>query len=289
MSCCQENKSCNHQTQKKFKNLSPIGISANWNGNAINTLKCCEVIKCGSCQIHPNNILVSKNKIQEKIELNEYLTTKKICMVVHAPLWINLANPETKNKSRAVLQNQYLEIQDLPGILNFHIGQNGTLENVAEAINSIAPRAGKAEGYETQLVAEVSAGTGNQLGKNFEELRKLYEAIDKKNYMGICYDTQHGFGAGMCDYQGHESIVKLFDNLEESANVKLIHLNDSKVEYKSLVDRHAGIGKGHIWGQNDESLRSLLQRVVEAEIPTVLETGSSQLNDIKKIRGYFEE
>ena len=107
--------------------------------------------------------------------------------------------------------------------------------------------------------------------------------------MGICYDTQHGFGAGMCDYQGHESIVKLFDNLEECANVRAIHLNDSKVEYNSLVDRHAGIGKGHIWSKNDESLKSLLQRIVESEIPTVLETGSSQLNDIKKIQGYFEE
>ncbi len=289
MSCCEQshNHTNNCNTQKLTGNISCVGITAGWTGTAKESLKCCELLKCKTAQLYGHSIFNTHNKNIEKLELAKYLDEKKITLVVHAPLCINLADIENEKKYRGMLQAELNDIQDLPGILNFHIGKDGSIERVAQNINSMNIRTGRHEKYPIQLCAEVSAGTGSQLGNNFEELRKLWEGINKK-ICNITLDSQHLFGSGMCDFEGHESVVKLFDNIEEfGGKVSLIHLNDSKVDYNSKVDRHAGIEKGKIWSKNNESLKSLLQRIAEYQIDTVLETGSSQITDLRKIQSYF--
>jgi deoxyribonuclease-4 len=287
MSCCEPHTHTNaHNCGKTLKgDISCVGITAGWTGTAKDSLKCCELLKCKSAQLYGHNLFTNKNT--EKPELKAYLEDKGITLVVHAPLCINLADEENEKKYKGMLQSELYNIQDLPAILNFHIGSGGSIERVAQNINSMNIRTGTHEKYPIQLCAEVSAGTGSQLGKNFEELRKLYEGLDKK-VLRFCIDSQHIFGSGMCDFNGHESIVKLFDSFDEfEGKVSLIHLNDSKVDFNSKIDRHAGIEKGKIWCSNNESLKSLLQRIAEHQIDTVLETGSNQIQDLRKIQSYF--
>jgi deoxyribonuclease-4 len=286
MSCCSEHKF--NKCDKLNGDISCVGITAGWAGTAKESLKCCQLLKCRCAQLYGNAIFDSAQKIPQKAELSQYLNDQKITMIVHAPIWINLANGESEKKSKSMLQSQLNDIRDLPALLNFHIGNNGSIERVAQNINMMNIKTGTHERYPIQLVAEVSASCGTQLGGNFEDLRRLYEGVDNGK-LGLCMDSAHIFGSGMSNFDGHESVVKLFDNLEECAKkVCLIHLNDSKADFGSKVDRHAGIEKGKIWSKDNESLKSLLSRISEHEIDTVLETGSSQIEDLKKIQGYFQ-
>lgn len=290
MSCC--NNTPNINCCNKSSKPSYVGITATWSGTAKESLKCCELLKCRCAQLYGHGIYSSTNKdikMLEKKELDQYLNEKNITLVCHAPTCINLANETEEKKYRGMLQSELNDIADLPAVLNFHIGNNGTIEQVAQNINMMTIKQGRHEKYHIQLVAEVSAGVKGQLGSTFEELRKLNEAVDQ-NKLGFCIDTCHVFGSGMSDFMGHESIVKLFDNFEEfGGKVKLIHLNDSKADFKSGVDRHAELEKGKIWNGNNESLKSLVQRITEHEIDAVLETGSSQLRDLKRIQEYMKE
>lgn len=78
----------------------------------------------------------------------------------------------------------------------------------------------------------------------------------------------------MLDLQSRESIVKLFDNVEEflPSGVDLFHLNDSKTPFGSRVDRHQCLGQGFIWSQSDAGIKTLLNYSTEKRIDVILET-----------------
>lgn len=297
MSCnscnsCNINNNINNNINK---NHFHVGITTLNNNNALSALQICEVLKCKCAQIvytENNNTNNLYNTPNEKTELDKYLCNQNLNMIVHAPLNINLCSNDinTIHYSKQSLSNIYNKILNLNSTLVFHIGTStiNSINTVAESLNSLNLKHSTNSKYSKQLLAEVSAGAGNQLGKNWDELRKLYESIDT-NILGLCLDTQHAFASGLCDFDNHESVVKLFDNVENiGSKICVCHLNDSKVEYKSNVDRHHSIKKGHIWNKNDESLKSLLQICNDKNIDCVLETGSSQLNDLKLLKSYFD-
>jgi deoxyribonuclease-4 len=66
--------------------------------------------------------------------------------------------------------------------------------------------------------------------------------------VGVCFDTCHAFAAGydIRDKQTYEKTWKEFDNILGIKNLRIIHMNDSKKELGSKIDRHEHIGKGQI-------------------------------------------
>src|SRR5690606_22896129 len=110
------------------------------------------------------------------------------------------------------------------------------------------------------LLLEIAAGQGSELGRSWEEIRHLYEALDYTR-VGLCVDTQHAFASGMCSFQTHEDVVKLFDAANGIApkGISMIHLNDSTKPFGSQVDRHASLRNGYIWSESDEGLKSLIK------------------------------
>lgn len=219
--------------------------------------------------------------------------TQKVCQeldktfYIHCPYVANLAKPDVVKSYNAVsgILNQ---IRDLPGAAILHIGKMGTVEAVADRVNLL-----QTEGYlqsppvlSYPLLLEIAAGQGSDLGRDFDELRHLYEGLDKTR-VGICVDSQHAFASGMCDFQTHESVVKFFDEVEGICRkgVGLVHLNDSNKPFGSHVDRHAPLCQGHIWSTDATGLASLVQRCYDDGIDMITETsdGHSDMAILNKL------
>lgn len=208
-----------------------------------------------------------------------YCATHDKTFYVHCSLIANLAKPNDADVVESVksVTKSLHQIAGLPGACVLHIGKVGSLENVARRVNEITEGGALPSGtgrVPRKLLLEIAAGQGTELGRSWEELRRLYEGIDRSR-VGFCFDTQHAFAAGMSPMQSHEDIVKLFDEAEAilPRGIGLIHINDSKKVFGSRVDRHEVLGMGHIWGQTDEGLRVLTHRCLERGIDMVSETG----------------
>lgn len=197
----------------------------------------------------------------------------------HCPYIANLAKTDN-SRSLQILRDELTVMKGVEGACVLHIGKVGTIAQVAEGINQL-----QREGYlppgtsnrtPFHLLLEVAAGQGTELGRSWEELRHLYEALDH-TCVGLCIDTQHAFAAGMCDFQSHESVVQLFDAAQSlhRRGIAMIHLNDSKKPYRSQVDRHAPLGQGHIWYHEQEGLGSLLRISRDMELDLISETGDT--------------
>lgn len=206
---------------------------------------------------------------------------------VHCPNNTNLARDSNNGiliGTRNIILREMYQIRGMPGACIAHIGSVGTMQNVVNNINDLNISRGKHPRAEKQFILENSAGAGNQKGKNWEELRHIFEGIDT-NTIGLCIDTQHIFGAGVNKLQTHEDVVTMFDKTNEvyGRDPDVIHLNDSLVPYGNRVDRHEGLRRGHIWYQEDEGLKSLLDYCYGQDIDVILETPKSptDLNDVR--------
>ena len=220
-------------------------------------------LTCSCCQFYLNG---STGKSWKSIKHWDY--PEDFHYYTHCPVNLNLAK-EANFSAHKTLIKILKEIKDTPGSAVLHIGTLGTIELVAERINSITIP--QTQNVKT-LLLENSAGQGSYLGRNYRELRKLFEAIDDKSRIGLCIDTQHSFASGLCSFKNEASVDKLFDKLQDIAIVPMIHLNDSETEFRSLKDRHAPLGTGYIWGTCTESLKYLLERCTEKNIDLICET-----------------
>lgn len=194
----------------------------------------------------------------------------------HDSYLINLGHPEQEGleKSRAAFldEMQRCEQLGLP-LLNFHpgshlkkISEEESLDRIAESINlALAQTTG------VTAVIENTAGQGTNLGHRFEHLAHIIDKVEDKNRVGVCLDTCHTFTAGY-DLRTTEACEQTFAEFEQIVGFRYLcgmHLNDSKPELGSRVDRHESLGLGKIgmvcfnYIMNDERFD---------EIPMVLET-----------------
>jgi deoxyribonuclease-4 len=143
------------------------------------------------------------------------------------------------------------------------------------------------------VLVETTAGQGTGLGRTFEELAFILEQSKNKERLGICVDTCHIFAAGY-DIRTGESYRETIAELERTvglSRVKFFHLNDSKKELGSRVDRHEHIGKGAI---GSEGFAYLLNDPRFAEVPMTLETPKGEdlqedMENLATLRALVEE
>ena len=192
---------------------------------------------------------------------------------LHLPLNMNMASA-TRNPS-ANLFKMVKQVENKPGACVLHIGTNGTINTIAQRLNSLKLPASTLPS-KCSLLLEPPAGDGNKIGRNWDQLRQLFAQLDPKNNIGLCLDTQHLFGAGMCSFKDAATVLELFEIASAIAPIGCIHLNDSKVPFGANVDLHEAIGAGYIWGQNKESLVKLLELAHERSIDLISETGNFQ-------------
>jgi deoxyribonuclease-4 len=98
------------------------------------------------------------------------------------------------------------------------------------------------------LCIEATAGQGTNLGWRFEHLRDIIAASRHPDRFGICLDTCHVFAAGYRLQTPDEwaQTTAAFDAAVGLARIRVMHLNDSRRELGSRVDRHERIGEGQI-------------------------------------------
>ena len=196
---------------------------------------------------------VSKPLTEENIRLFKENCTKynfqTDYILPHDSYLINLGHPEEEGleKSRAAFLDEMQRCEQLGlKLLNFHPGSHlnkisveDCLALIAESINLTLE---KTKGVTT--VIENTAGQGSNLGSEFWQLRYIIDRVNDKSRVGICLDTCHTYTAG---YDIVNDYDKVFDEFEKEVGFEYLrgmHLNDSKKELGSHVDRHDNIGQG---------------------------------------------
>lgn len=119
------------------------------------------------------------------------------------------------------------------------------------------------------LMLETSAGSGDHIGSNFNELAQIIKSVNNGR-VAVCLDTQHVWAAGfnIADPEGLEKTLKEFDDEIGLDLLRSVHANDSKKELGSSVDRHDNIGEGLI---GEEGFKNIVGNKAFTDVPFYLE------------------
>ncbi len=204
-----------------------------------------------------------------------------IAVVSHDSYLINLASgkPDIAEKSVAAFRDE-LERADLLGLdgVVSHPGSH-TGDGIEAGIARFAERLGAilaAHAGRALALLEVTAGQGTSLGSSFGEIAAILAAIPAKERarVGVCLDTCHAFAAGydLSTKTGFSAMWREFDRLIGMDRLKCLHLNDSKRELGSRVDRHEHLGKGAL---GELPFRLLMTSEEFRRVPKIIETEKS--------------
>jgi len=201
-------------------------------------------------------------------------------LMAHSSYLINpcSSTESTIEKSRVALADE-LDRCQLLGVpyLVLHPGKHtgrgeaDGLELFNENVNRVYREADDDRWSDVTLLFENTAGQGTALGYTFEHLRDILAGMDDPDQFGICFDTCHAHASGydLRTEEGYESTWREFDEIVGLENLEALHLNDSKREFDSRVDRHELIGEGDI---GIEAFERLVNDPRFDELPAVVET-----------------
>lgn len=205
-------------------------------------------------------------------------------VIVHAPYIVNLANPDNMEFSINFLTNE-VERCNLLGMkyLVLHPGSSVNVSreegiaNIIKGLNAILTN-----NNNICICLETMAGKGNELGRNFLELKEIIDGVNFKDSIGVCMDTCHLFDSGI-DITDFDKVLDDFDKQIGLNYLKCIHINDSKNIFSSHKDRHENIGYGNI---GFDILIKIIYNERIKNIPKILETPYVGKTDDDKERIY---
>ena len=215
-------------------------------------------------------------------------------IVIHAPYIINLGNTEkpemfefgvdflAKELTRtAAFHSKVLVLH--PGSA-LSAGAEAGIEQIAKGLNRVL----NADDSDVNIALETMAGKGSEVGRTFEELRMIYDRVEKKDRLRVCFDTCHVNDAGYDLVNDYEGVLAQFDRVLGLNQIAVIHVNDSLNPLGTHKDRHANIGKGTI---GFEALHKVVHDERFAAVPKILETPwlCAEGEDKKTIPPYKEE
>ena len=205
-------------------------------------------------------------------------------VIVHAPYIVNLANPDnmefsidflTKEVERCnLLGMKYLVLH--PGS-SVNVSREEGIANIIKGLNAILTN-----NNNICICLETMAGKGNELGRNFLELKEIIDGVNFKDSIGVCMDTCHLFDSGI-DITDFDKVLDDFDKQIGLNYLKCIHINDSKNIFSSHKDRHENIGYGNI---GFDILIKIIYNERIKNIPKILETPYVGKTDDDKERIY---
>ena len=182
------------------------------------------------------------------------LKSKVKIVISHDSYLINLCAKDNNvhKKSEIAFKNEIircnlLDIRLLVFHPGSHLGQGEEygLKKIADTLNKLHQ---ETKNCNVISVVETTSGQGTNLGYKFEHINQIIEMVENKSRIGVCIDSCHIFSAGydIRDEKKYSMTIKLFDEIIGLKYLKVIHLNDSKSDFGSRVDRHEHIGKGKI-------------------------------------------
>jgi len=212
---------------------------------------------------------------------NEAVLSQFACVFGHTGYLINLAAPPGPNRSRSVKsliqEIQFATLLGLP-FLVLHPGSHlglGEEAGLGQAVAGLDEVFRATRGSPVRIALEGTAGQGSCLGAKLTHLAQILDGVAQPQRLGICLDTAHLFEAGydLRTPQGWDAIIHELDALVGVDQVLAFHLNDSKTDLGSRVDRHEHIGKGKI---GREPFRHIVNDARFQNVPGCLETPKSK-------------
>lgn len=238
-------------------------------------------VGCQVIQIFTRNRLRWSAKRLSEEEIHSFfkvkIETNIIPVAIHGSYLINLASPSANKRNNSlsllVKEMEWAEKLKIPFLVihpGSHMG-DGELRGLSLVGEMINRANEKTPEYKVQILLELTSGQGTGLGYRFEHIREILGLSRNYDRLGVCFDTCHVFAAGY-DFRTKESyrhLLKEFDNIIGLKYLKLFHINDSKNDLGSRVDRHDHPGKGFI---GREPFSFFLNDSRFTESPFLLET-----------------
>lgn len=238
-------------------------------------------VDCDAIQIFTKSSRQWASKPYAKEELEQFYENRKKtgigAVVAHDSYLLNLASPDGAMRRRSIAAFiDELERCETLGVGNLiahpgaHVGagESEGIKTIASSLNEIHKAC---PGYRARVTLEITAGQGSCLGYRFEQIARMIDAVKESDRLRVCFDTEHAFAAGY-DIRTKDGYDRTFSEFDEIVGIKLLaafHLNDSKKELNSRVDRHEHIGKGLI---GLEAFRLLMNDRRFWGLPMCLET-----------------
>ena len=196
-------------------------------------------------------------------------------IVVHAPYIINLANtvkPETYELAVEFLEKEIIRTAAIRSrIMVLHAGSHvnaGVEAGIAQVIKGLNTVLNQNDD-DVYIALETMAGKGSEVGRTFEELKAIYDGVDKKDRLRVCFDTCHVNDAGYDIVNHYDEVFEEFDKVIGLDQIAVFHINDSMNPLGAHKDRHANIDKGSI---GYETLHRLVHDERFIDVPKILET-----------------
>lgn len=234
---------------------------------------------------------IDENDVKAFLEFTAQ--NKFATLVAHAPYTLNACSDKTETREFALntMRDDLMRMEYTPNqYYNFHPGSHmkqgadAGIEMIAKQLNDILT-----EDMTTTVLLETMAGKGSEVGRSFEELRQIIDAVKLNDKLGVCFDTCHVYDAGYNIVDDLDGVLNEFDRIIGIDRLKAIHMNDSKNPFESHKDRHEKIGEGSI-GFN--TMVSIINHPKLQNIPIILETPNEldgYAKEIKMLRDAYKE
>ncbi len=194
-------------------------------------------------------------------------------LVAHSPYTLNPCSSDAhlREFAKETMRDDLIRMEYTPGnFYNFHPGchtgqgvEVGIAE-VADMLNAILTPE-----QTTTVLVETMSGKGSEIGKTFQEIRKILDLVEQKDKIGVCLDTCHIWDAGYNVRDDLDGVIAEFDDIIGLSQLRAIHINDSMNPCGAKKDRHAKIGEGQI---GTEALVRVINHDKLRTLPFILET-----------------
>ena len=195
-------------------------------------------------------------------------------LIIHAPYIINLGNsvkPETFELAVEFLAVELERTKAMGSkILVLHPGAHvgagediGTSQ-IVKGLNEVLT-----SDTDVYVTLEAMAGKGSEIGRNFEELARIYDGVHHNDKLRVCFDTCHVHDSGYDIVNDFDGVIEQFDKVLGKDQIAVFHINDSKNPRGAGKDRHENIGFGHI---GFDAIHRVIYHPDFESIPKILET-----------------
>jgi deoxyribonuclease IV len=269
------------KTNKKARRGPLLGAHMSIAGGVDKSLLLGKTVNCEAIQIFTKSSRQWASSPYTKEEIAAFARNRTETgintVIAHDSYLLNLGSPENQLRQKSVAafideleRCETLAIPNLVAHPGAHVGA-GEEEGIKTIARSIDEIHAACPGYKVRVTLEITAGQGSNLGYRFEQIGRMFDATRENDRLRVCFDTQHAFAAGydIRTREGYERTFVEFDQAIGLDQLAAFHLNDSKKELNSRVDRHEHIGKGHL---GLEAFRLLLNDARFWGLPMCLET-----------------
>ena len=252
---------CHLSVSKGFENMGKEALSINAN----------------TFQFFTRNPRGGKAKDLDDKDIQAFLEIAKenkfAKLLAHAPYTLNACAADESKREFAIqtFADDLRRLEAVPGNLyNFHPGSH-VKQGVEVGIDYIADMINKAlkPEHTTTVLLETMAGKGSEIGRTFEEIKRIIDRVELNGHLGVCLDTCHVYDGEYDIVNNLDGVLNEFNEIIGINRLKAVHINDSKNPFGSHKDRHEKIGEGSI---GVEAFRRIINHPDLRDLPFYLET-----------------